>query len=484
MVLASDSRGVEARSCPLHGQPPIHPQPASDRAPLLTRVLRGLYSWLEIPVAYNYESYGATDRLMGVELAMVSDPKQIRRIKVDRYEQYPKHPLLEWTLAPLIGQAIFSVNGATWVQQRLLLDQALKHAQLRRVCGSMQGAVEDWLRPLVPLADGRSLEIQESITAVTADVILRTILSRALEPREGKPVFAAFVRYQRKAARAGLLRLVGVPQQLLSRGLARQAAPIRGWIDRCVGERLEVDPASRPKDVLQALIDAVDPHSGARFDRQALVDQVCLLFLAGHETSASSLAMAVYLLAQYPDVQQRLREAVDAALLSRAAPPDATLEFEDLRRLDYGEAIFNEVLRLYPPVSFLFHGRQEGPDSEPLGSAKPGCPMASLLVISPWVVHRHRRHWSHPDCFNPDRFYAATASSHDRQMAREAFLPFGMGPRQCPGAGFARQEALLVLGELVRRFVVHPDPGHRPALVGRLTLRSRNGIRVRLTPRS
>jgi cytochrome P450 len=110
--------------------------------------------------------------------------------------------------------------------------------------------------------------------------------------------------------------------------------------------------------------------------------------------------------------------------------------------------------------------------------------MRSLVTISPWVIQRHEHHWSDPDGFRPERFLADTASPQEKQWAKDAFLPFGLGPRKCPGSAFAFQEALLVLAELVRRYELLPDPGHQPDLVARLTLRSRNGVRVRLRERS
>jgi cytochrome P450 len=109
--------------------------------------------------------------------------------------------------------------------------------------------------------------------------------------------------------------------------------------------------------------------------------------------------------------------------------------------------------------------------------------MRALVALSPWVIQRHEQHWSEPNAFRPERFLS-DANADDRRWGRDAFLPYGLGPRKCPGAAFALQEALLVLAELVRRYELLPDPGPAPDLVGRLTLRSRNGIRVRLRARS
>ena len=374
------------------------------------------------------------------------------------------------------------MNGEEWSQQRRLVDQAFQVAQLQRVLPQMEGAVEALMARLEAqvagdLAAGRSVDADAEMTLVAADVIVRTILSRPLEGAEAEAIFAAFTRYQKRAGRALMLRFLRLSRRRLQGYLATHAAPIRAWIAAEIDARLVA--ASPPgDDLLAALIAARDPDTGAGFSRDELVDQVCFLFLAGHETSASALGMAVYLLGCFPEVQQRLRAEVLQVLGSRAGALDRPLGFEDLRQLSYGAAIFSETLRLYPPVSFFM--REAQGDTELAGSR---CPMRALVALSPWVIQRHEQHWSEPNAFRPERFLS-DANADDRRWARDAFLPYGLGPRKCPGAAFAQQEALLVLAELVRRFEVLPDPGHEPELVARLTLRSRNGIRVRLRARS
>jgi cytochrome P450 len=297
-----------------------------------------------------------------------------------------------------------------------------------------------------------------------------------LQQAEAAGVFEAFVRYQRRAGRALILRLLRLPERSLQAYLGCHAATIRHWIDGAIEERLaegDTDGAV-PQDLLQALVEARDPESDTGFDRRELLDQVCFLFLAGHETSASVLGMATYLLSCYPEVQQRLRQEVQQ-LLSTRPDPKAALGFDDLRQLPYAAAVFNETLRLYPPVSFFI--REATTDSELVDRR---CPMRSLVTISPWVVQRQEGQWPQPHGFRPERFLAETSSAEERQLARDVWLPFGLGPRKCPGAAFALQEALLVLAELVRRYELLSEPDQTPDLVARLTLRSRNGIRVRL----
>lgn len=452
---------------------PVYPPPEPYTPNFLRRIRRGLYSWFGLLNEWDFRIPVGALRFMGLNLLLVNDPAAVRQVLVSEVEAFPKHPYTLWILEPLIGRAIFSVNGEEWAQQRRLLDQAFQVAQLQRVLPQMAAACQASLARLEAQVSGCSVDADAEMTLVTADVIVRTILSRPLQGAEAEAIFAAFTRYQKRAGVALMLRFLRLPRQRLQGYLATHAAPIRAWIAAEIDARLA---AGSPlgDDLLAALIAARDPETGARFSREQLVDQVCFLFLAGHETSASALGMAVYLLGCFPEVQQRLRAEVLQVLGSRAGAPDRPLGFEDLRQLCYGAAIFNETLRLYPPVSFFIREAQS--NTELAGSR---CPLHALVALSPWVIQRHEQHWSDPNAFRPERFLS-DANADDRRWGRDAFLPYGLGPRKCPGAAFAQQEALLVLAELVRRFEVLPDPGHEPELVARLTLRSRNGIKVRL----
>jgi len=465
---------------------PIYPKPTGNKVWFVARILRGLHSWIEVPKEENFSNDGNSIRFLGLSLFLVNKPSEVKRIKITNFNQFPKHRLTLWTLEPLTGRSVFSVNGEEWHQQRILIDQAFKVAQLKKVFPQMRGAVDSLIRRLDPISDERSVEIDQEMTLVTADVIIRTILSRPLVGKEGKNIFEAFSLYQKRAGRAGILRLFRVNQQFLQQYLGRDARRIRSWIQDCISERKNTlhqnDQSGHGQDFLQAMIDAVDPNTGYRFNDRELIDQVCFLFLAGHETSASSLGMAAYLLSQYKDVQENFKQEVEAILASRVATGQDTSApfcYEDLKMMPYGSAIFNETLRLYPPVGFLFHEPTETTDV-----LKMRCPLSSLITISPWIIQRHQKLWDRPNAFEPERFFEQTASTQEQTSEREAFLPFGLGPRKCPGAAFAMQEALLVLAEVIRRYELLPDSHHVPKIVSGLTIRSSNGIRVRLRRRS
>ena len=189
-----------------------------------------------------------------------------------------------------------------------------------------------------------------------------------------------------------------------------------------------------------------------------------MLFLAGHETSASSLSWSLYVLGEAPELQKQL---VDELL---QVSPTGEVSFADMRQLIGVAAMFREVLRLYPPVGYF--PREAMQDQEIRGAkVKKG----DALLVFPWLLHRHRRWWREPDLFNPERFL-----NKDNAPVRGTYLPFGLGARACIGAGFAMQEAALILSAVMKNYEVLPVSGFEPQVVGRLTVRSANGIQVML----
>ena len=232
-------------------------------------------------------------------------------------------------------------------------------------------------------------------------------------------------------------------------------------------------------DILATLLQVRDQPSGEGFSFEELVDQVAMLFLAGHETSASALSWALHLLAHSPSVQERLHQEAVALFDPNEDDPSA------IKDLALARNVFREALRLFPPVGFL---ARESAQACTMRDKQ--VPSRASVVISPWLIQRHRELWARPDEFDPDRFDTSpdAVPPEDtalpvRESLRKAYLPFGMGPRVCIGAAFAQQEAALILATLAREFRFEPVPGHVPEPVGRLTIRAENGIRLKVFQR-
>jgi cytochrome P450 len=348
-----------------------------------------------------------------------------------------------------------------------MLDQAFGHARLSLVYPLMHQACADMLGRFEQQDLSKPLDVDAAMTHVTADIVYRTIFSAPLGEDEAASLFAAFTRYQEFAQKVMVCRLLRLPVLWYNYRRRQYANVIREFLGAKVRARfdfLSMADEQNGADILSGLRTAVDPEDGSVLTEQEVLDQVCMLFLAGHETSASSLSWCLYVLGEAPELQRQLQEE----LLEVA--PTGELAFTDLRRLSALPAMFREVLRLYPPVGYF--PREAMQDQEIRGTK---VRKGDALLVFPWVLHRHRRWWREPDVFKPARFL-----DKDRAPVRGTYLPFGLGARACIGAGFAMQEAALILSAVMKNYDVLPVPGFEPQVVGRLTVRSDKGIQVML----
>lgn len=482
---------------------PHYPPPAARRPSLWTMFFSKRRSWLDSLYARSYTMKMGEVHLPGADLYMVNEPALVRRVLVDEAAVFPKHAMLGDALRPLLGDSIFTTNGAVWQRQRSLMNPSFEATRVRHVYGRMRDAAEAMLARLRAVPDGSEHDLETEMTHVAADIILRTILSQPLDGGDARRIFEAFERYQALAPRLMLPAFFGLrwlrPWWQVRR--SRQAAEeIRSLLSALIQPRHAAFHAARAvddgadeggDDILATLLRVRDPATGEGFRFEELVDQVAMLFLAGHETSASALSWALHLLAHAPEVQQRLHEEA----LRQLGPGPLPDEVGAVKGLVLARNVFRETLRLFPPVGFL---ARESAQACPMRDKQ--LPAGASVLVSPWLIHRHRGLWADPDLFDPDRYgaedepapEAAEAAATEaegpalpsaRESLRRAYLPFGLGPRVCIGAAFAWQEGALVLAALAREFVFEPVEGHVPEPVGRLTIRSDNGIRLRIRRR-
>jgi cytochrome P450 len=407
----------------------------------------------------------------GGKIFVPNEPDLWKRVLVEDAAKFPKSEVIADMLGLLMGDSIFVSNGEVWKRQRRMMDPAFEGARIKVVFDLMRDAADALIERMDKLADGSPASIDMEMTHVTADIIFRTIFSIPMAGEDARKIFAAFTIFQETAYAHGIDRSLGLPRFLgffRHRRAERAAAIIRGVLDPIVKARFDSFHGGEPqthRDILQSLVSVKDGVAGTHFDLRELCEQVSMLFLAGHETSASSLAWALYLITMDDAVQERLRaEAV--SVLGRRPP-----EFSDMRKLNLARNVFHEALRLYPPVAFLPRTAAEA-----CTLRTKHVPKGATVSISPWLIHRHRVHWQTPDVFDPDRFDRPETA----QCQRDAYLPFSKGPRVCLGASFALQEAALIIAMLARRYRFAPVEGFAPEPVARLTVRSENGIRLRV----
>jgi cytochrome P450 len=222
-------------------------------------------------------------------------------------------------------------------------------------------------------------------------------------------------------------------------------------------------------DLLGRLVAARDLESGAGMTIQEVRDEVVIIFIAGHETTAAAMTFVWYLLSKHPWAEEKLHQELDTVLQGR--PP----RFEDLERLPYTRQVIQETMRLYPPVPGL-SGRSCLADDVICGRE---IPKGALVAVMPWVLHRHHTLWEEPDRFEPDRFSPENSAGRDRF----AWLPFGGGPRICIGMALAMTEASLILATIAQRFRLRYVEDQQIALRSLITLRPRDGIKLMVEPR-
>lgn len=442
---------------------PPYPDPHKTRSSFVQRFRRGWNSWIHVLYEKSYTMKLGEIHTPGLSFYIANELPLARRVLEEEATQFPKHGFMRGLLDPLIGNSVFSANGEEWAEQRAMVNPAFGHTALKRVFAPMAEAVDDLVAMVAREDLSRPVEIDPFITHVAADIIYRTLFSTPLDQAGSREIHLAFHAYQKHAQRASMLRLYRLPQ-LGFAGLARHAARrIHAVFGPIVARRFVAtrERGERGDDILQSLIDARHPGTGATFTQAQVMEQVSTIFLAGHETAASSIGWALYLLALDPELQEQVRGEAGTGPLA----------YEDLRGLAVTRNVFRETLRLYPPVSFLVREV-----TCPIDMRDKHLDPGAMVVVSPWLIQRNRDNFPEPHGFDPDRFDDPAQAN----ACRHAYLPFGKGPRLCVGAGFATQEALLALTGIVRAFRLSAVPGDVPEPVSRLTLRSSGGIRLRL----
>ena len=416
-----------------------------------------------------YSAWMAEFRTPFFRSYMANDPDLVGTVLKDRPDDFPKSSRVAVGLSPLLGRSVFLTNGAEWRRQRRMIDPAFDKGRLDEVFPAMLGAAEASAARIRKHADTAAIDIEKEASHAAADVIFRALFSVPVDDGLAADVFRDFAAFQSEQPLLNLRAFVPVPSWVKSvhRARVRDAARrIRASIARLVDDRLEsIERGDAPDDLATRLLTTPDPETGQRFDRDEMIDQVAIFFLAGHETSAAAFSWTLYLLATHPEWQERVAKEAQ----------EFKDDFGQIRSLKDTRDVFREALRLYPPVPMMVRET-----TRPEVFRKRAIRRGSQVVVSLWHLHRHARLWARPDEFAPDRWQ----QDETKQSSRQAFLPFSAGPRVCSGAGFAMLEGVLLTAIAIRSFRFTADDSRPPVPVARLTVRSKDGIWLRITHRS
>lgn len=382
----------------------------------------------------------------------IHDPDDVKRVMVTNHRNYTKGVGLD-RVKLLLGNGIMTSEGEFWRRQRRMMQPAFHRKVVERFAGEIRRLNEGLFERWSDAADrGEPVDVTESMSQLTLTVVLHAIFGTDLEQLitdlHDNPFMMVTQESKRDPKFAYQFRLLG--KHVLELVRERRRAGTRHF------------------DFMQMLMEASDPDTGATMNERELMDEILTLVVAGHETTASSLNWTWWLLSRHPDVESRVHAEQDAA-------GAADLEsYADLDKLPYTMQVIQESMRLYPP-GWLLSRRAIGPDR--LGGFD--VPPGTDVFLSPYVIHRHPRHWENAEAFDPGHF------DPERVEARHkfAYIPFAVGPRHCIGENFSLFEMMLHLNGATRRFrlrEVQPGP---VAMEARINLRTARNLHMRVEKR-
>ena len=448
-------------------RPPVPPAPA---APLsLRKFLRVVRT--NALAMWPQESYyvdSTVRHFMGRTNVLLNAPDAIHHVLVGNAGNYKRSPASIRILRPITGEGLLLSEGDTWKLQRRTIAPALGPRVMPMLAGHIVASTEQAMRRL-RAKGGQPVDLLVEMQNLALDIAGRSMFSLEMD-RHGPAMRALLIEFGERFSRPYLLDMLLPPSIPTPRDVGRMLFN-RRWIkliEAILASRLDSPPPETPRDLFDLLRAARDPETGAAFSAGQLRDQVATMIVAGHETTAVTLFWAIIMLAQAPADQDWLAEEATAVPIE---PDGGHAAMASLART---RSVVNETLRLFPAA---FTVARETIEADRAGDVD--LPPRSIILIAPWVLHRHRKHWQDPEDFRPARFMPDQPAP-----ARFTFMPFGAGPRICVGAQFALTEAVLVLASIIGQFDVSRVDARPVVPVGIVTTQPDHAAQVRLKARN
>jgi cytochrome P450 len=390
---------------------------------------------------------------------LLNDPGGVHRVLVENARGYSKATAQYASLSTVTGSGLLTADGEPWRRRRRIVQPAFHRGAIDAVAAHAVGATQQVLGQWQRLADGAVVDVDAAALQATLDVVARSLFGSRLADR-GQQV----VRAVDEALRSVISRVRTPQPRWLPTPANRRLSRAVDTLDRLCADVVHERrvQGSSGDDVLALLLASADADGGLT-DREVR-DEIVTLVIAGHETVASALTWTLLLLAQNPQEQEQLHTELDVVLTGRRP------EVSDLAALPVTRSVLDESLRLFPPAWVL--SRRAVADDEVCGV---DVPAGTLVIVSPWLLHRDGRRWRAADRFEPSRFRDEEAA-RDLATPSSSYLPFGVGPRLCIGRDFARLELVMMLASLLQGHRVSPVPGYRPQVDALVTLRPRGGL--------
>ncbi|MBD2594887.1 cytochrome P450 [Nostoc spongiaeforme FACHB-130] len=394
---------------------------------------------------------------------LVTNPDYIEEVLKNRHDFIKSRGLR--SLKTLLGEGLLTAEGESWFWQRRLA-QPVFHQ--KRINGYSQIMVEYANQMLQTWHDGETRDIHADMMQLTLEIVMKCIFSAEVDAGEAKVVANALdiaMHWFESKRKQNFLVWEWFPRPE-NINYRRAITQMNEAINKLIQERRHSQ--EKTHDLLTMLMEAKDEQTGQQMDDKLLRDEVATLMLAGHETTANTLSWTWMLLAQNPEVREKLQSELDQVLQGKLPT------LEDLGKLVYTQQVIKESMRLYPPVSLM--GREAAVDTQ-IGDYE--IPQGTSIMISQWVMHRHPKYFENAEAFQPERW----TEELEKQLPKGVYFPFGDGPRICIGKGFAQMEAALLLATIAQSFQIDLVPGYPIVPQPSITLRPESGLEVEIKQR-
>jgi long-subunit acyl-CoA synthetase (AMP-forming)/cytochrome P450 len=394
---------------------------------------------------------------------LLSHPEHVQRVLQDNQLNYPQAVRKRILMG---RQSLALALGEPWRRRRRLMQPFFRPPRLARLVPKMtQASGELVARWHGPAQRGEPVDVAAEMAQLTLDILIESLLGddAGQSGRLRRAVSSAF-DYFNARARNRLTLPVAIPTARNLR-LLRALRELKAAVTETVTLRRGAD--NPENDLLSMLIAARDEQTGEVFDDEQLKDELMMLLVMGHMTTAMAITWTWHMLARHPEVDEQMRDEIARVVGSR--PP----ELQDVAELAYTRRVIEETLRLYPPSWSL--SRRTLADDE-IGGYR--IPAGAVVLVSPYVTHRRPELWESPERFDPDRFLPERAAARPRF----AYYPFGGGPRVCIARDLAMVELPLILATVAQAYRLRTVPGRQVVPLTGLVLRPRGGLPMRLEP--
>ena len=399
-----------------------------------------------------------------IRVVLLNRPDYIKEILQTNDQNFVKG--LPLRLAKrLLGEGLLTSEGKLHARQSRIVQPAL---HLNRIHSFGKIMTDYALKCSDEWKEGATVDMTNEMTRLSMSIAGKTMFNWDVGTLDANGITAALNDAMKLFPRVSIpfseqLLKIPIPS---TRRFYQAKAHLDSTIYGLINERRKV--GENLGDLLSMLLKAQDETDGKKMSDVQVRDEALTLFLTGLDTVSLALTWTWYLISQNPDIESKLHTELDSVLAGK------TPSIEDIEKLPYTRNIFLEALRLYPPIYAI---AREAVDTFSLGGYT--IPGKTLILMSPYLMHRDYRYYQEPERFDPDRWNLKTAN----KSPRFSFFPFGGGPRGCIGQSYALQEAILILATLAQGWRMRLVPGHRVELLPLINLRPKFGMRMVLERR-